>query len=324
MISKENNNGQPKAAQRRRIAGVPAGVVEIQPEFLLGARVGSRGSALRNLGVTGLDSGAINPSPTQLNITNRQEITQKLRGLSRSVGGGAGRTALLLPDAIVRVAVLTFDTLPAKEQEREALLRWRMKDALGFPAEQATLSYQIMLSQPKAVEVLVIAIKTEVLRQYVEAIESIRAEAVLVLPVTMALLPLLPEEVEGGQLLSHIHSGCVTTVVATGRRLRFWRSRRMEHPGADSVIREALSESARAAASVRDRMKIEIQQAWYCARPDPGEHVAADLSRAVGCPAGPVPLGRESGAALGTKEKPFFEAFGAPIAGLLMNAGGMR
>jgi hypothetical protein len=299
-------------------------VLEIQPEFLMIAKLaGSRSVTLRKMGVAGLDAGMVDSSPTRSNIVNPKQLGQRVRAVSHPLGRG-GQLGLLLPDGVVRISILTFETLPSKPQERDALLRWRIKESLGFPPEQAALSYQITSAEPKSVEVLVLAVKREILAQYSAAIEAIGGATILILPVTLALLPLLAEDEPGGQLLVHIHSGWITTAVVTGGRLRFWRSRPLERSGRDSGISEAASEAARAAASVRDRMKIEIQRAWYCARPGTGDGLAAALGEIAGHPANPLPLGRATGASLTPEEKPLFEAFGAPIAGLIANAGGIQ
>jgi len=281
---------------------------------------GAKASVLRRIGVANLDTGIVNPSSTQPNISHAAQLTVKLRALSKSVRGRR-RLALLLPDGVARVNILAFETLPSKVQEREALLRWRIKDGLGFPPEESTLSYQITFSDPKTVEVLLVAVKTEILSQYVAALDSVGAGAILILPVTMALLPLLPEDEPGGQLLTHVHSGWVTNAIVTGSRLRFWRSRRLERDGIESATSQALSESARAVASVRDRMSIKMTRAWYCARPAAEDDLGAALGRIVNCPANPLPSGTGAGASVEANEKPTFDSFGAPVAGLIMNTG---
>jgi hypothetical protein len=326
MDSIANPFAQLFASERRGIPRLPSTVLEIQPEFVMAARLaGAKSSALRKIGKADLDADIVKPSATQPNISHTARLAAKLSALSKSIRGRR-RLALLLPDGVVRVNVLAFETLPSKVQQRDDLLRWRIKDGLGFPPEQATLSYQITFSDPKTVEVLLIAAKTEILSQYVGAVDSIGAGAILILPATMALLPLLPEDEPGGQLLTHIHSGWVTNVIVTGGRLRFWRSRRLEHAGIESAISEALSEAARAAASVRDRMGVRITQAWYCARPGAGaaDDLGVALARVASCPANPLPLGSSLGLSLGQEERPLFESFGAPLAGLIMNTGAIQ
>jgi hypothetical protein len=310
-----------QSSQGGGVPTLPSTVLEVQPEFLMAARIaGTKPAVLRRIGVAELDAGVVNPSFIQPNISHAAQLAAKLRALAKSIGGRR-RLGLLLPDGVVRVNMLAFETLPSKAQEREALLRWRIKDSLGFPPEQATLSYQITLNDPASVEVLVIAVKTEILGQYVAAVDAIRADAILILPVTMALLPLMPEDEAGGQLLTHIHSGWVTNAVVTGNRLRFWRTRRLERAGIEPAVSEALSEAARAVASVRDRIGIKMTHAWYCARPGSEDDLGAALGRVVNCPANPLPLGRGAAISVGPEEKPVFDSFGAPVLGLIVNTG---
>jgi hypothetical protein len=323
-----SNNGkkvfQQVLPKKRAVRPLPPGVLEIQSEFLIGARLkGSRPSVLKRIDFTPLDAGIVTPSPTQLNMSNTGALGLRLRTVFRSLGAHR-RLVLLLPDVVVRVNILAFETLPSKPQEREALLRWRIKDSLGFPPEQATLSYQVTYLDERLIEVLLVAVKTEILGQYVAALQSVRAGATLILPATMALLPLLPEGEAGGQLLIHLHSGWVTSAVVTGNRLRFWRTRRLDRSGTDSGISEAASEAARASASVRDRMSIEMKHVWYCARPGGGDDLGPVLERVANCPATPLSLDRIIDASMDSEQRQLFESVGAPVAGLIMNVGASR
>ncbi len=47
----------------------------------------------------------------------------------------------VLPDAAVRVVLLDFDTLPAKPEEAEGVVRFRLKKSLPFDVEKAKVSY---------------------------------------------------------------------------------------------------------------------------------------------------------------------------------------
>jgi hypothetical protein len=324
LFSKENKGSQQFSSKMGAAPRLPSGVVEIQSEFVIGARIkGSKHPALKLMELAALDSGIVNPSPTQVNMSKTGDLGMKLRAISRTVKGKR-RLGLLLPDGVVRVSILAFETLPSKVQEREALLRWRVKDGLGFPPEQATLSYQVTPIDDRLIEVLLIAVKTEILLQYLAALHTIRAGATWILPVTMALLPLLPEAEPGGQLLIHVHSGWVTCAVVTGDRLRFWRTRRLERSGSDSTIDEVVSEAARASASVRDRIGIDAKRVWYCARPGIEDGLQAPLERVTNCPASSLPLNNLAPVSLGSEQQKIFELFGAPVAGLVANGGGSR
>jgi len=321
MDQKGSQQKLPAFISRESRRSLPAGVVEIESEFVVGARWGGGASAgLRRMAVAGLQPGVLDPSPAQSNVKQPGELSQALEKISKAVGNGGGRYGLLIPDAVVRVSVLNFEALPAKAKELEALIRWKVKDSLGFPADAAHLSYQVIHQETSRIELLVVAVNQVVLAEYESLLDSFHGRAFLILPASMALLPLLSETETGGQLLTHICSGYVTHVVVEGRRLRLWRSRRLAWPEGDQAA-EIVSEAARAAASARDRMGVEITRVWCCARPATSDRFNRALSEALGLPVEDLPCDANLDRFLGPEERPLFAPFGAPLAGLAANCG---
>lgn len=306
---------------------LPAAVIEIQPSFVVGSRFVKSGQVgVRRIAVKAVEPGVVSPSPLTPNIAKPEVLGKAISAVSKSVGNGGGRAGLLLPDGALRVCLLEFETLPAKTKDLESLLRWRIKDSLGFAPEEARLAYQECFRAPGRVQLLVLAARADVLAQYEAALEAIRGAPVLTLPATLALLPLLPGDEPGGQLLTHVCSSWVTHALVEGNRLRFWRTRSLissESAGAAEV----LSEAARAVASTRDRLGIEISKAWFCSRPAPDEALRTALSAALGLSVENLTDARSAvasvalDAALEPEERPLFGMFAAPLAGLIANAG---
>ncbi len=302
----------------------PTLVYEVESEFLAGARLSVSPAGVRRFAMAGLGPGHLQVSATEMNIRSSEEVDRSAGKLRRVLGKG-GRWGLLIPDAVARLSVLHFETLPAKAAEVDALLRWRIRETLGFPPGQARLSYQITQREAGGVELLVVAVKDDVLRQYEATLEPYqRDSASLILPVTLPLLALLPESQPGAQLLTHVYSGCVTHAVVEGSRLRLWRSRPplQREPGFE--LEEILSEAARAAASARDRLGIQIERAWCCVRAaTDGSNLSQGLSSILGMPVECLSLGAQAGAMLSTEEKEGFQPLGAPLAAIIVNSGAM-
>ncbi|MGH9352640.1 MAG: hypothetical protein ACRD2G_10845 [Terriglobia bacterium] len=309
----------PSSERDGGFAKLPSSVIEIESGFVLGARLMSAPKrGLRRLAVTGLDAGVVEPSPSQMNVAKPEMLSQAIKVVSDAIGSGGGRTALLLPDAAVRVNILDFETLPSKKKEMEALVRWKIKDSLGFAVEEARISYQKARRAPGKIELLVIAVKKDVLAQYEAVIEDERGGPAVVLPATFTLLALLPETDPGVQLLIHVCSGWVTHALVEGERLRFWRSRQLAQ---NSGTTEVVSEAARAAASARDRMGLEIARAWLCSRPLLGDGLRDALQKTLNVAVEDLPLDRTFEAGLGAEEKPLYGLFAAPLAGMILNSG---
>lgn len=302
---------------------VPTMALEIESDFVVGARFDSATRPprrLARLGVRGLKRDALQPLPNRPNIADSGEVQRAIREVSEIVGNGGGRLGLLIPDGAVRVAILAFETLPDDRSEAESLVLWRMAETLPFAAAEARLSYQVMRREPGGVELLAVAAKGSVLAEYEGALEPMNGGSALILPATIALLPLLPEKGQAGQLLLHVCSGWMTAVVVVGSRVRYWRNRDLGQTAADERGREVAAEAGRVLASSQDHFQVAIERVWLCARPLPNQQLRAEVARSIGQEVEFLALGENLAATLAGEERILFAQFGAPLAGLVSNS----
>ena len=196
-----------------------------------------------------------------------------------------------------------------------------MKEFFPFPAEEARVSYQVLSGSPSGVELWTVAAKNSVLAEYETAVTPMNGGAALTLPATAALLPLLPEGNDAGQILIHVCSGWVTAVVVEGTRLRAWRTRQLGQVSTEQLAQEVASEAARVEASARDHLHLRIERLHLCVRPPGSQELISSLAPAVSCPVDVLAPPRELGTALTNAEGMLFQHFGATVAGVLSNSG---
>ena len=72
----------------------------------------------------------------QANVNSREAMVTALREALAAVAGRSRDVCLVIPDATTRIMLLDFDTLPAKPQEADAVVRFRLKKSLPFEVEQ--------------------------------------------------------------------------------------------------------------------------------------------------------------------------------------------
>ena len=303
---------------------LPPVLYEVAPGFVAGVRLeGSRrqGRRVRQLAFEPIPAQTLDPHLSHANIAEPEEMKRAATRLITTVGNGGGRYGLILPDGAVRVALLTFESLPDASHEAETLIRWRMKDKLPFPPDEARATFQVVGKDPGHLEILAVAMRNSVIAEYEAAFASTNGGAALILPATIALLPLLPETDLRGQLLIHVCGHWLTAVVVAGSRPCVWRTRELDPRDAENQNQEIASEAVRVLASARDRLHADLGRVWLLARPAAGAElaaaIAADLEREVEL----IKPGHELGALLTAGERPAFEQFGATVAGLVANAG---
>jgi hypothetical protein len=132
-------------------------------------------------------AGAVKLSPMDLNFTDRTVLEERLRllaGPARHLKI-AGQTlvsdlpraiTLILPDLAVRATVLQLDQFPARPEEQEALIRWRLGQEQRLSVAGAKIAWQVFPPRQSGAHfhtVLVLAVQETILSQYESACESI-------------------------------------------------------------------------------------------------------------------------------------------------------
>jgi hypothetical protein len=308
----------PKHGRRTGSFVLPSVAVDLQPGFVAGARLDRSSRQVRRVAVRQLEAGALEPLPGRPNLAKQEVVRRAIREVLEKIGNGGGRLGILLPDPSVRVAVLRFETLPHSREEAEALVRWKMGGILPFPAEEARVSYQLLSRGDRSVDLLAMALRQSVVAEYEAAFETLSGGPVLVLPATAALLPLLPAANHGSQVLVHVCSGSVTTVVMAGEGISFWRNHLLE-PSLAGVDEEVVREIARVVATCRDHLKSEIENLYIYVRPPASSSLDKQIAEATGRPIELLASSVSHATGLAPAEEKILQGFGMTFAGLLEN-----
>ena len=312
---------RPFRAPARRKPALPAMVFEFQPEYILGARIFRSFRRVASVAMGELDDGAITPFLGRPNIVRPDEVARRVRGVASALGTDKGPFGLLLPDGAVRVSILDFQALPSDRKEQDSLIRWKMKSLLPFPLEEARLSFEIAPKEAGGLEAVVMAVRKSVLAEYESVLDALNGDVNLVLPSSAALLPLLNENADAGEILLNISPTHLTAVVAKGRQIRLWRNQAMNGKSVEAGLAAVSEEAVRTLAASLDHLKLEINRVYICARPSVPRSWVMELERrlardvaGVVSPTLPVRM------KLTTEEGQIFNEFGATVSGLLMNA----
>jgi type IV pilus assembly protein PilM len=152
-----------------------------------------------------LAPGVVVPSPVKDNVTDADELARVVKALVPA-GNGRRTAALILPDNALRLAVLDFETLPAKDEDRLALIKFRLKKTLPFDVDEAALSTFVQ----KGNKVLAAVSPVEVVARYEAPFRSANLHPGFVTSSSLALLELLPRT--GSQLIAHLSPGALTVL----------------------------------------------------------------------------------------------------------------
>lgn len=164
---------------------------------------------------------ALTASPASPNLLKPQLYREAL--LRAGTAPRKTATALVIPDYAVRMAILDFEEFPSGEQEREALLRFRLRKTVPFHIDEAKLSYAIQVEEAQRIEVLVVAIAKPILDEYEGIFTAAGYRVGLVTPSCLATLRLCVNAEPGLTLLAKMAGSTLSVLLVESGRLRLVR-----------------------------------------------------------------------------------------------------
>lgn len=203
----------------------PTCVCEVASSHVAAARWTSAQGTLAGYGVEAMPVGTIQPSPVEINILNADDYRGTVARLLRQIPARPPAIALLLPDEVVRVFILSFDTFPRKADEAAPLLRLRLKKSVPFDVEDTTLSWMKQIGRTGNVEVIAALARKEIVSEYEAAFAAEGAAPGVVLSSSLASLPLLDSH--GSTLMVRMSGRSLATVIVSGESLCVFRTTEM-------------------------------------------------------------------------------------------------
>jgi Tfp pilus assembly PilM family ATPase len=209
----------------------PDAAIEIAPERVSVAVVGERGGSLvvQAHASETLPPGAVVGSLTSSNVHNRTVVAGALRSVLERAGVRPRRAALVIPDLAAKVSLVRFDTLPARREDLDQLVRWQVKKASPFPIEEALVSWTpAVRNTDGSAEFVVVSARRDIVAEYEAVCDQAKVYAGLVDLATLSIVNL----VLGGSevpavdwLVVHLRPNYTSIVIMRGEHVIFFRNR---------------------------------------------------------------------------------------------------
>lgn len=261
-------------------AGRPPVAVEISPEGVLAA---ARPAARARRGASELahghvyafvplPPGAIVPGIEEPNLRAPEAVTAAIRSALDDVSPRTRAVTIVLPDTIVRVFVLDFDSLPAKATEALPVVRFRLRKMVPFEVEHAGVSYQLLSQAESECKVLAAVVPGPILAEYESAVRAAGYEPGAVLSSSLAALEALDsmEAIMAANLSAH----AITTSIANGQELLLYRTLDLPEDPAQRIS-EIQRSIAVASAYFEDKLGSRPRTLHYAGVQDTAEFAAS-------------------------------------------------
>ena len=227
----------------------PAAAVEIAATRVSGASLEWRGrqAAVTAHALETLPEGALVSSLTAANIVDRAAVAGALARVLERIGRPR-RIALVIPDPVAKVSLISFERVPERQQDLDELVRWQVRKSAPFPIEDAQVSYVAGRQSPDGHEFVVSLARRDVIVEYEQLAAAEGAHAGIVDLATFNVINavLAPSSagsgIAGDWLLVNVAPDYVTLAILRGPHLLFFRNRAAETDGtlADLVHQTAM------------------------------------------------------------------------------------
>ncbi len=266
-------------------SGRPPAAVEISPEGVLAAaRPVARSRRARSepaqdhvYAFVPVPDGALVPGIEEPNFREPEAVTAAIRSALEQVSPRTRAVTVVLPDALVRVFVLDFDSLPAKAADAISVVRFRLRKTVPFDVENAGVTYQVVAQTETECKVLAAVIPGPILHEYESAVRAAGHEPGAVLPSSLAALEALDsmEAIMAANLSAH----AITTTIANGNELLLYRTLDLPLDPSQRVV-EIQSSIAVAAAYFEDKLGSRPRRIYYA-----GVQSPEDFAQSIADPA---------------------------------------
>jgi len=259
MRSHFNSSSKPKLA------------CEIAPDRVFAGRVSDHGDMVEMCAAGELAKGSVVPDLMEANLRERKSVFDAIRETLGSVSSRSRDVIAVLPDAAVRVMLLDFETLPAKREEAESVVRFRLKKSLPFDLDKAKISYH---AQPAASGLKVVA--AVALTSVIEDYESVFREAGynpgIVLPSMLAALG--AADADRPTLVVKVDARTTSIAILDKNQLLLFRT--LENPRGATITGEQLAEEVYpSVVFFQDTYHLNIEHIFVAGLADAGGAVPA-------------------------------------------------
>ncbi len=240
---------------------------EISADRVLVGRISENGgSTLEACAASELAPGSVVPDLIETNLRQPDAVFETVRDTLGSLGGRSRDVIAVLPDAAVRVVLLDFETLPAKRDEAESVVRFRLKKSLPFDVDKAKVSYHVQPSKG-GVRVIAAVALANVVEDYEAAFRQAGYEPGVVMPSMLAALG--AAHAQQPSLVIKVDARTTSIAILDGEQLLLFRT--LENTRGVTITGEQLAEEVYpSVVFFQDTYNLNIGQIFVAGLPESG------------------------------------------------------
>src|SRR5580693_4510979 len=243
---------------------------EVAADRVLAARLSGPGT-VDMCAASELAPGCVVPDMVEANLRDRGRILDSVRQTLDSLSGRSRDVIAVLPDAAIRVVLLDFDSLPAKRDDAEGVVRFRLKKSLPFDVDKAKISYHTQTSTTGVRLIAAVAL-TSVIEEYESVFREAGYSPGVVLPSMLAALG--AADADRPTLVVKVDARTTSIAILDKNQLLLFRT--LENPRGANITGEQLAEEVYpSVVFFQDTYHLNIEHIFIAGLSDAGGAVPA-------------------------------------------------
>jgi type IV pilus assembly protein PilM len=244
----------------------PTLACEIAADRVLAGRASDAGRLVEIVSARELAPGSLVPDLMEPNLRDKAAIRHAIEGALTSVGARSRDVIAILPDTAVRVVLLDFETLPAKRDEAEAVVRFRLKKSLPFDPANARISYHAQ-STRKGMQAVAAVVLNTVLEEYESAFRDAGYSPGMVMPSMLAAIG--AADAERPTLVVKVDARTISIAILDNEQLLL--SRTLENVRGVTITGDQLAEEVYpSVVFFQDTYNLNIERVYVAGLPESG------------------------------------------------------
>jgi type IV pilus assembly protein PilM len=243
---------------------------EVAADRVLAARLSQPGT-VEMCAASELAPGCVVPDMVEANLRDRGRILDSVRQTLDSLSGRSRDVIAVLPDAAIRVVLLDFDSLPAKREDAEGVVRFRLKKSLPFDVDKAKVSYHTQTSTTGVRLIAAVAL-TSVIEEYESVFREAGYSPGVVLPSMLAALG--AADADRPTLVVKVDARTIGIAIVDKQQLLLFRN--LENPRGVTISGEQLADEVYPSiVFFQDTYHLNIERIFVAGLADVGGAVPA-------------------------------------------------
>lgn len=237
---------------------------QISSHYLSGIRLSPKEGKIKNYFILPMEKGVIEPSFNKKNIKNPDLLEKRIREGMEKLSLSEHNIACLIPELSLQAFVFSFDSLPPSRQEREQIIRFRIKRQMPMLPADTRFSFHVIKSNNSA-KILTAVARASVVQEYEDLFSRLRLKVRAVGVPTLSLFNLVEGDKEKNLLLINIEEDSLCLVAIVNSEIALYRLKsHISDSEADvsRFVEKLVKEIENTVNFIEDREREKIHSLW--------------------------------------------------------------